>query len=50
VSELEKLRTQIALGKVHPDRVHPDWAYQRAWNEALAWVEMQIGKIEKGEL
>lgn len=50
MNELERLKAQIALGKVHPDKVNPEWSYQRAWNDALAWVEQQIAKIEKGEV
>ena len=42
----EALKAHIAAGKVSPDKVHPDYAFQRAWNEALAWVEKQMEMIE----
>lgn len=40
------LKARIAAGKVSPDKVHPDYAFQRAWNEALVWVEKQMETIE----
>lgn len=47
MTQMETLKAQIQLGKVKPEKVHPEWAFQRAWNEALAWVEQQISMIEK---
>lgn len=46
MDRLEKLKQIIASAKVKPDRVHPDWAFHRAWNEALEFVERQIQSIE----
>lgn len=46
MDHLERLKASIAAAKVQPDRVHPDWAFQRAWNEALEFVERQIQTIE----
>jgi len=42
----QALKDRIAAGKVRPDRVHAEYAYQRAWNDALAWVEEQMETIE----
>ncbi len=45
----QALKDRIAAGKVRPDRVHAEYAYQRAWNDALAWVEEQMKAIEGGK-
>lgn len=46
---LEVLKAQVALAKVEPSRVSEQYAYQRAWNDALEFVERVIGEIERGE-
>lgn len=47
MDQLQRLKRAIVAGKVKPERVHPEWAFQRAWNEALSWVEQQIRIIEE---
>lgn len=44
---IDELKARIQAGKVPDAKVHPDWVYQRAWNDALEFVERQISDIEK---
>lgn len=47
--QTQLLKSQIALAKVHPSRVSEQYVYQRAWNDALEFVERSISEIEGGK-
>jgi hypothetical protein len=44
---LEEIKSAIAAGKVKPERVSTEWAYQRAWNDGIDFALRQIERIEK---
>ncbi len=39
---LVELRAALLAGKVSPDRVSPEWAFQRAWNEGIDFSVRQL--------
>jgi hypothetical protein len=44
---LEEIKSAIAAGKVKPERISTEWAYQRAWNDGIDFALKQIERIEK---
>lgn len=44
---IEEIKAAILAGKVNPERVSTEWAFQRAWNEGIDFALRQIEKIEK---
>ena len=43
--QLQKFRDALKAGKVAPERVSEEYAFQRAWNEGIEFAERQIDKI-----
>ena len=43
--QLQQLRGMLQAGKVKPEFVSTEYAFQRAWNEGIAFAERQIDKI-----
>lgn len=41
------IRAKLIAGKVHPDKVSNEWAFQRAWNEGIDFSLREIGKVEE---
>jgi hypothetical protein len=46
--QLQELRDALKAGKVAPDKVSNEWAFQRAWNEGIEFAERQLEKIVGG--
>ncbi len=42
-----EIRAALLAGKVRPEKVFEQWAYQRAWNDAIDFSLRQISNIEK---
>jgi hypothetical protein len=45
----EQVKAALAAGKVKPERVSDQWAYQRAWNDGIDFSLGQIAKIFQPE-
>lgn len=43
--QLERYREVLRAGKVAPDKVSEEYAFQRAWNEGIEFAERQLDKI-----
>jgi hypothetical protein len=43
----EEIKAALLAGKVKPEKVSDQWAYQRAWNDGIDFALQQIEKIEK---
>lgn len=46
---IDRLKEQIRLAKVTPERFSDKWAFHGAWNEALEFVERTIAELEREE-
>ena len=43
--QLAEYRRRLANGKVKPDKVNPDYAFHRAWNEGIDFSERQLDAV-----
>jgi hypothetical protein len=43
--QMQELFALLKAGKVADERLNPDRAFLRGWNEGVAFAEMQIRKI-----
>lgn len=43
--QLQQLRDALKAGKVAPEKVSDEYAFQRAWNEGIEFAERQLNKI-----
>lgn len=46
-AQAEQLKAALLAGKVAPDRVSTEWAYQRAWNDGIDFSIRQIEKLKE---
>lgn len=47
---IAEINAALLAGKVKPERVSQEWAFQRAWNEGIDFSLRQIKRIaEKGK-
>jgi hypothetical protein len=44
-SQLQQIREALKAGKVSPEKVSTEYAFQRAWNEGIEFAERQIDRI-----
>ena len=45
--DLEEIKAALLAGKVRPEKVSDQWAYQRAWNDGIDFALNQIERIAK---
>ena len=43
--QMQKFRAALTAGKVAPEKVSDEYAFQRAWNEGIEFAERQLQKI-----
>ena len=43
--QLAEYRHRLAGAKVPPDKVSPDYAFHRAWNEGIEFSERQLDSV-----
>jgi hypothetical protein len=43
--QMQKFRNALTAGKVRPEKVSTEYAFQRAWNEGIEFAERQLHKI-----
>lgn len=43
--QLAEYRRRLLNGKVRPDRLNPDYAFHRAWNEGIEFSESQLDAV-----
>lgn len=43
--QLADFRRRLSNGKVSPDKVSTEWAFQRAWNEGIEFCERQLDSV-----
>ncbi|MBN9601829.1 MAG: hypothetical protein J0G33_02745 [Afipia felis] len=43
--QLAEYRRRLADAKVKPDKINPDYAFHRAWNEGLEFSERQLDAV-----
>lgn len=44
---IEEIKAAIGAGKVKPEKISPDYVYQRAWNDGIDFALRQIMQIER---
>lgn len=47
--ELEMIERALLAGKVAPEKVSTEYAFQRAWNEGVDWSRDQIKRLFKNQ-
>ncbi|BEV44785.1 hypothetical protein [Afipia carboxidovorans] len=47
--QLAEFRRRLSNGKVSPDKVSTEWAFQRAWNEGIEFCERQLEAVLRGK-
>lgn len=45
--QINEYRKRLSLGKVDPDKVSTEYAFQRAWNEGISFAERQLEAVLK---
>jgi hypothetical protein len=43
--QLQAFREVLRAGKVSPEKVSTEYAFQRAWNEGIEFAERQLAKV-----
>lgn len=41
----EEIKASLLAGKVRPERVSTEWAYQRAWNDGIDFSLRQLKRV-----
>lgn len=47
--QIAEYRRRLTSGKVKPDKVSQDYAFQRAWNEGVEFCERQLDAVLKDQ-
>jgi hypothetical protein len=43
--QLSEYRRRLTDGKVKPEKISPDYAFHRAWNEGIEFSERQLDSV-----